>query len=126
MTTLVAVIGAIATLVSALSVGTLIKFFVERRDAKNDNIKELIEKIDNLTKENDKKFTKLEKDIVRTQLLQLMQNYATEEEHELLQVAEHYFDVLNGDWYMTSMFKKFLKKQNIEIPLWFKEDTKEK
>ena len=125
MTTLVAIIGAIATLVSALSVGTLIKFFVERRDAKNDSIKELIEKVDNLTKENDKKFTKLEKDIVRTQLLQLMQNYATEEEHELLQVAEHYFDVLNGDWYMTSMFKKFLKKQNIEIPLWFKEDTKE-
>lgn len=35
MTTLVAIIGAIATLVSALSVGTLIKFFVERRDGKD-------------------------------------------------------------------------------------------
>lgn len=119
MTTLVAIIGAIATLVSALSVGTLIKFFVERRDAKNDNLKELIEKVDNLAKENDKKFNKLEKDIVRTQLLQLMQNYDTDDEHELLQVAEHYFDVLKGNWYMTSMFKKFLKANNIEIPVWF-------
>lgn len=35
MTTLIAIIGAVATLVSAFSVGTLIKFFVERKDGKN-------------------------------------------------------------------------------------------
>lgn len=35
MTTLIAIIGAIATLVSAFSVGTLIKFFVERKDNKD-------------------------------------------------------------------------------------------
>lgn len=35
MTTLVAIIGAVATLVSAFSVGTLIKFFVERKDGKD-------------------------------------------------------------------------------------------
>ena len=119
MTTLVAIIGAIATLVSAFSVGTLIKFFVERRDAKNDSLKELIEKVDNLTNENEKKFAKLEKDIVRTQLLQLMQNFDTEDEHELLQVAEHYFVELKGNWYMTSVFKRFLKTNEIEIPIWF-------
>ena len=42
MTTLVAIIGAIATLVSALSVGTLIKFFVERKDGK-DIVKKQVE-----------------------------------------------------------------------------------
>ncbi len=36
METLVAIIGAVATLVSAFSIGTLIKFFVERKDAKNE------------------------------------------------------------------------------------------
>ena len=36
METLVAIIGAVATVVSAFSVGTLIKFFVERKDAKNE------------------------------------------------------------------------------------------
>ncbi len=35
MTTLVTIIGAVATLVSAFSVGTLIKFFVERKDGKD-------------------------------------------------------------------------------------------
>lgn len=35
MTILVAIIGAVATLVSAFSVGTLIKFFVERKDGKD-------------------------------------------------------------------------------------------
>ena len=35
MTTLIAIIGAVATLVSAFSVGTLIKFFVERKDGKD-------------------------------------------------------------------------------------------
>lgn len=35
MTTLIAIIGAVAAFVSAFSVGTLIKFFVERKDEKN-------------------------------------------------------------------------------------------
>lgn len=35
METLIAIIGAVAAFVSALSVGTLIKFFVERKDGKD-------------------------------------------------------------------------------------------
>lgn len=43
METLVAIIGAVATVVSAFSVGTLIKFFVERKDAKNEMRKQVEE-----------------------------------------------------------------------------------
>lgn len=55
MTTLVAIIGAIATLVSALSVGTLIKFFVERKDSKDVSKKQ--------TEENTKAIADLKADV---------------------------------------------------------------
>lgn len=110
------------------SLVTLIIFLIQRHDTRNDELKRLYDKLDEIQKESseqdkaiEKKMKRLEKDIVRTQLIQLMKAYEDEEEHELLQVAEHYFDVLKGNWYMTSMFKKFLKKHNIETPLWFKE-----
>ena len=52
METLIAIIGAVATVVSAFSVGTLIKFFVERKDAKNEMRK--------LTEENSESLKKMD------------------------------------------------------------------
>ena len=65
------------------------------------------------------KVQKIEKDSVRTQLLVLMSDYP-DEQQEILTIAEYYFDKLKSNWYMTSLFSKWLKKQNIEKPTWFK------
>ena len=65
------------------------------------------------------KVQKIEKDSVRTQLLVLMSDYP-DEQQEILTIGEYYFDKLKSNWYMTSLFAKWLKKQNIERPAWVK------
>ena len=71
------------------------------------------------TKKNIKgKLTVLEKDVLRTQLLLLIL-LKGEEKQEILTIAEHYFKDLHGDWYMTSIFNKWLKEKTIAEPEWF-------
>lgn len=75
------------------------------------------------TKKNIKgKLNTLEKDGLRTQLLLLIL-MKPEEQTEILRLAEHYFKVLKGNWYMTSIFKNWLKENNVGEPDWF--DSKE-
>ena len=64
------------------------------------------------------KVKKIEKDSVRTQLLLMMSDYP-EEKQEILTIAEYYFCKLKANWYMTTMFAKWLKKENLERPDWF-------
>lgn len=61
---------------------------------------------DDITKTITKRLDKLEKDSVRTQLLILLSDYYYREE-EIMEVARHYFDDLNGDWYMTKMYEEW-------------------
>lgn len=71
------------------------------------------------TKKNVKgKLTTLEKDVLRTQLLLLIL-LKDEERQEILTIAEHYFKDLHGDWYMTSIFYKWLSSKRIAEPEWF-------
>ena len=75
------------------------------------------------TKKNIKgKLIVLEKDVLRTQLLLLIL-LKGEEKQEILTIAEHYFRDLHGDWYMTSIFNKWLKEKTLAEPDWF--DCKE-
>lgn len=75
------------------------------------------------TKKNVKgKLTILEKDVLRTQLLLLIL-IKPEEQQEILTISEHYFRILKGDWYMTSIFNKWLTERKIAEPDWF--DSKE-
>ena len=74
------------------------------------------------TKANIKgKLTLLEKDVLRTQLLLLIL-LKGEEKQEILTIAEHYFKDLHGNWYMTSIFNKWLKEKDIAEPEWFDGD----
>ena len=87
----------------------LIQFLVTRHDTKK-NVKG--------------KLTLLEKDGLRTQLLLLMLLMPNEKQ-EILTVAEHYFAPpprgLDGNWYMTSLFDKWIVEHNKGIkPEWFK------
>lgn len=68
--------------------------------------------------EIDKRMGKAEKDSVRTQILLLISDYP-EDHTEILEVARHYFKDLQGDWFMTSIFNKWLAEQNIGSPDWF-------
>ena len=91
-----------------------IKFLIERYDRKQEEDKGL--------KAIREKLTVLEKDGLRTQLLLLIL-IRPNEQTEILRIAEHYFRVLKGDWYMTSIFCSYLKEKKIAEPEWFnKED----
>ena len=72
------------------------------------------------TKKNVKgKLTMLEKDVLRTQLLLLIL-LKPEEKQEILTIGEHYFKILKGDWYMTSIFNKWLEEYTNGVkPEWF-------
>lgn len=71
------------------------------------------------------KLDHLERDGLRTQLL-LMLLMRPLEESEILTLAERYFKKpphgLGGNWYMTGMFKKWLKEYNVGQPDWFETD----
>jgi len=87
-----------------------IKFLIERYDDKKD------------ARENVKgKLLVLEKDVLRTQLLLLIL-LRPEEQQEILTIAEHYFGDLQGNWYMTSIFNKWLKAAKVAEPEWFDAD----
>lgn len=100
MTIIVAILGSNALF-------AFLQFMIGRHDTKK-NIKG--------------KLTVLEKDVLRTQLLLLIL-LKGEEQQEILTIAEHYFKDLHGDWYMTSIFNKWLKEKDIAEPEWF--DNKE-
>lgn len=67
------------------------------------------------------KLLTLEKDVLRTQLLLLIL-LKDGETQEILTIAEHYFGELKGNWYMTSIFNKWLMDKKIAEPEWFDKD----
>lgn len=72
-----------------------------------------------------KTLKKLEKDGLRTQLLLLIL-LRPQEKKEILTLGERYFRKppkgLDGNWYMTDMFKKWLKDEGHSNPDWFDRD----
>ena len=85
-----------------------IKFLIERHDKKKDraefNLKEEI--------------TKIKKDGIRTQMLVLIL-LKPDEKKEILTLGENYFKKLEGNWYMTSIFNKWLVDTGTAKPEWF-------
>lgn len=75
--------------------------------------------LDERFKALDKRFDKQEKDVVRLQLMVLMSDFP-EKKDEIMEVAKHYFYDLKGNWYMTSIYNEWLKKEKIEQPSWLK------
>lgn len=97
-------------LIAILGGGNLllfVKFLIERWDRKKDT-----------TEDTNARLDKLEKDGLRTQLL-LMILFRPQEQTEILKVAEYYFGTLKGNWYMTSIFNKWLEENEVAKPEWF-------
>lgn len=93
-------------IVGSTAISSLVQFFVTRHDSK---------------KHISDKLIKLEKDVLRSQLLMLIL-LKPGEQQEILTVGEHYFKVLQGDWYMTSIFYRWLDESGIAEPEWFDAD----
>ena len=94
---------AIITIIVAVLGSNLIQFFVTRRDQRKGIKDQLL---------------KLEKDSCRTQLLVMMSDYP-DEKNEIMTLGEHYFKVLKGDWYLTSLFSVWMTKHDVLKPDWF-------
>ena len=81
------------------------------------------ENFDNLSrdvKEIKEKQAISEKDELRTQLLLLLADYPTENA-EIMKLAKHYFSDLDGNWYLTSLFNRWMETNSIAKPEWFRE-----
>lgn len=92
---------------------SFIQFMITRNDAKAKKIDNVINQIADIKKSQ----LKAEKDIVRSQLLVLMSDYP-ENQPEIMETMKHYHVDLNGNWYLTSIFKKWCDKNDIEKPKW--------
>lgn len=101
-------------LIAILGGGNLllfIKFLIERWDQKKERAEF------NLKDE----LLKLKKDGIRTQMLVLI-CLKPGEKKEILTLGENYFKKLEGNWYMTSIFNKWLTDTNTARPEWFKSE----
>ena len=113
-TILIAVISAMT------SGGVLgfVQFLIKRKDDKEQRAEDKEERQENKDFDSIKEILKkLEKDVLRTQLLMLIL-LQPDEETEILKIAQHYFVKLKGNWYMTSMFSKWCKARGLK-PEWF-------
>lgn len=101
----------IIAILASSAVFTFAQFLITRHDTK---------------KNMDGKLKSLEKDGLRTQLLLLIL-MCPKEQKEIMTIAEHYFSKppkgLDGDWYMTSIFNKWLLNSDIAAPEWFESKT---
>lgn len=99
------IVTIIAAILASNALFGFIQFVITRKDNKK-NLKG--------------QFKKLERDVLRTQLL-VMVSLKPKETQEILTISEHYFKDLAGDWYMTSIFHKWLLESDIAEPDWFVE-----
>ena len=107
-------IYSVFTFVFSAGFYTFVQFLIKRHDDKKGKIAHIDEKIDGIHEHH----KRLEKDATRTQLLVLMACYE-KNAAEIMRLAEHYFSILNGDWYMTGLFNNWLERSGIGKPEWF-------
>lgn len=104
-------ISAIAlAAVGSTGLFAFLQFLIQRKDTTSDRLEKI-----------QKNLEKAERDSCRIQLL-IMINHYPENTTEILKLSEHYFVDLKANWYMTSIFNKWLEKNNIGKPEWFNED----
>lgn len=93
---------------------SLLQLYLSRIDAKKEKAQSYDKRFDILERNQ----AKMERDSCRLQLLVMISDFPSEK-HEIMILAEHYFSDLYGDWYMTSIFNKWLQDHTIAKPEWF-------
>lgn len=104
------IVTIILSCLASTGLFSLIQFLITRKDKKRDRISAL-----------EKKLSAVELDTKRTQLLLLITNYPGETT-EIMRVARYYFEDLDGDWYMDTLFTAWLRSRELPRPYWLKEE----
>lgn len=106
-------------IIGALCGNGLIQYLLTRKDnLKKESIESKLQPIESKLDKLLVETRKTEKDNLRTQLL-VMMNMMPNNQEEIMTCAERYFKQLEGDWFYSSLFAKYLKENNIEPPIWF-------
>lgn len=112
----------IAVILAALGSSALfgfIQFLISRHDSKKGAMAELSQDIKDLKG----LVNKLDVESCRTQLMLLI-HISPRNAADILTLGLHYFVDLHGDTYLTALFSEWLKSQNIDKPIWFKDEHK--
>ena len=110
------VLPIVLAIIGSSGLMSFFQFLITRKDNKKNNLVEIGERLKSI----DNSLNLLEKDGCRTQLLILISDYP-ERQDEIMKLAKHYFYDLKGDWYLTSLFEKWLDENEMIKPSWFKE-----
>lgn len=109
--------GIITAIIS--EVFALVRKSMDKKSGLSKELDELKTEINDLKK----KGSKNELDSVRLQMLVMMADYPNDTS-EIMRIAEHYFKDLKGNWYLTSMFNRWLEENGIAKPEWFNGNDK--
>lgn len=112
--TLIATIGGLSGLISAVTT-TVFKVLEYRKAQRGETIGAKLEPILNKLEKQDEELHEIRLDTTRTQLIMLMEHQPHNHD-TIIKVAERYFVALEGDWYLTSLFKDWAKSEGIAIP----------
>lgn len=111
---IIAAVGGLSGLVSAISTAAF-RYLDYKKAQKGEGIdarlKPLLDKLD----KQEEELHEIRLDTTRTQMIMLMEHQPHNHD-TILKIAERYFCTLQGDWYCTSLFKDWAKRESIEIP----------
>ncbi len=104
----------VTTAMGSTGLFAFLQYLISRHDNRKGVFRKILDKLD----EHDGLFLKSEKDSIRTQLLLMITDYP-EDKAQILELGEHYFKDLNGNWYLSAIFQNYLRDCNIPTPPWF-------
>lgn len=93
---------------------SIINTAISRRAMRGDKTKELEKEIAEVKKEAQEN----KQDVTRVQMLLLMSDYP-DDIAEIMKVAEKYFREMGGNFYMDTLFNKWLDAHDLQKPSWF-------
>lgn len=111
----------IATIVLTIVGSNALIGFVQFLITRHDTRKNIEGQFNGLKDDLKSKLKKQEKDSLRTQLL-LLTLLKPDEVQEIMTISRHYFVDLEGNWYMTSIFNKWLQETETAEPEWFNDN----
>lgn len=101
---------------AVLAVWGIAQFFINRRDKKKGELKEIKSALNNMQE----RFDELDRHTLRIQL-QLLIYHEPKNIDTIMKVSEKYFIEKKGDWWMTTKFKRYCNDNEIPYPDWVKD-----
>ena len=105
---------------------SIINTVISRKTARGDKQEEIKKELAELKVSTEKEIAEIKNevqenrlDMARIQLMLLMSDYP-DDVGEIMKAAEKYFVTLGGNFYMDTLFAKWLKAHKLPQPSWFK------